>query len=59
MFTASAKIRKPGGAQPDEFEHSMSQVLCLLGVSIRYMAFISIKLKFCNNTLNTRRIVMH
>ena len=29
MFTASAKIRKPGGAQPDEFEQAMSQVLTL------------------------------
>merc|ERR1711993_187571 len=26
-FTASAKIRKPAGSQPDEFEHSMSQAI--------------------------------
>ena len=51
MFTASAKIRKPGGAQPDEFEQSMSQVLCSLDVSILYVTFISIKLKFIEQLL--------
>ena len=41
MFTASAKIRKPGGAQPDEFEQSMSQVFELFSSILHYFILIS------------------
>jgi len=40
MFTASAKIRKPGGAQPDEFEHSMSQAIFELEMNSELKAYL-------------------
>jgi len=40
MFTASAKIRKPGGAQPDEFEQSMSQAIFELEMNSELKAYL-------------------